>query len=170
MEDEVHFQLYGSTCRMWIPPEEKDPVVRHHPTRESTGYFGAVRVRDGKFLWQREDKSFNGETFFCFLRKLRCASGRSRRKVVVILDNVRYHHAKLHRMWRQSCVRRFDLLFLPAYSPEFNTIERVWKLTRRTATHNRYFGSLDEVAESVETTFHLWSHPNETLRRLCACT
>ena len=31
--DEVHFQQQGSRCRMWIPPEEKDPVVYHpsHP-------------------------------------------------------------------------------------------------------------------------------------------
>jgi transposase len=170
MEDEVHFQLYGSTCHMWIPPEEKDPVVRHHPTRESTGYFGAVRVRDGKFVWQREDASFNGETFFHFLRLLRRVSRRSGRRTVVVLDNVRYHHAKLHQPWRRSHAGRFELLFLPAYSPEYNTIERVWKITRRTATHNRYFASLDDVAQSVETAFRSWTRPNATLRRLCACT
>jgi len=170
MEDEVHFQLYGSTCRMWIPREEKDPIVRHHPTRETTGYFGAVRVRDGRFIWQREDDSFNGETFFRFLRKLRRVSGRCGRRVVVVLDNVRYHHAKLHKSWRHSCARRFGLLFLPAYSPEYNTVERVWKVTRRTAIHNQYFASLHEVAESVEETFRHWSRPNGTLRRLCACT
>lgn len=170
MADEVHFQLYGSTCRMWISPEEKDPVVLHHPTREATGYFGAVRVRDGKFVWQREDDSFNGETFFRFLRKLRRASRRSGRKVVVVLDNVRYHHAKLHKSWRQAYARSFALLFLPPYSPEFNTIERVWKVARRTCIHNQYFASLEEVATSVERMFRRWCRPNGTLRRLCACT
>src|SRR5215471_12866253 len=29
--DEVHFQQQGSRCRMWVPPETKDPVVYHHP-------------------------------------------------------------------------------------------------------------------------------------------
>jgi hypothetical protein len=33
---------------MWIPPESADPVLLHHPTRRSSGYFGAVRLRDGK--------------------------------------------------------------------------------------------------------------------------
>ena len=47
--DEVHFQQYGSRCRMWVPPEEKNPVLLHHPGRQSIGYFGAVRLRDGKF-------------------------------------------------------------------------------------------------------------------------
>ena len=31
---------------MWIPPEIKDPVLLHAPTRKSVGYFGAVRLRD----------------------------------------------------------------------------------------------------------------------------
>jgi len=45
--DEVHFQQHGSRCQMWIPPETKDPVLLHAPTRRSVGYFGAVRLRDG---------------------------------------------------------------------------------------------------------------------------
>jgi hypothetical protein len=35
--DEVHFQQHGSRCRMWVPPETKDPVLLHHPTRRSVG-------------------------------------------------------------------------------------------------------------------------------------
>jgi hypothetical protein len=36
---------------MWIPPEVDDSVLFHHPTRKSVGYFGAVRLRVGKFLF-----------------------------------------------------------------------------------------------------------------------
>jgi len=54
--DEVHFQQHGSRCRMWIPPEVKDPVLLHHPTRKSMGYFGAVRLRDGKFVFAQEGR------------------------------------------------------------------------------------------------------------------
>jgi len=62
--DEVHFQQQGSRCRMWVPKETKDPVVYHHPTRKSVGYFAAVRLRDGQFLFQRETGRFNGESFW----------------------------------------------------------------------------------------------------------
>ena len=41
---------------MWIPPEVKDPVLLHHPTRKSMGYFGAVRLRDGKFVFAQEGR------------------------------------------------------------------------------------------------------------------
>jgi len=69
--DEVHFQQHGSRCRMWIPPEIKDPILFHAPTRKSVGYFGAVRLRDGKFLFRRESGRFNAETFFQFLLRNR---------------------------------------------------------------------------------------------------
>ena len=68
--DEVHFQQHGSRCQMWIPPETKDPILLHHPTRRSVGYFGAVRLRDGKFFFHRETDKFNGATFFVFLKAL----------------------------------------------------------------------------------------------------
>ena len=66
--DEVHFQQHGSRCRMWVPPETKDPVLLHHPTRHSIGYFGAVRLRDGKFRFVRETGKFNAMSFFAFIR------------------------------------------------------------------------------------------------------
>ena len=73
--DEVHFQQHGSRCRMWIPPDVKDPVLLHAPTRKSVGYFGAVRLRDGRWVLRREPEKFNGDSFLAFLQQLRQASG-----------------------------------------------------------------------------------------------
>jgi hypothetical protein len=129
--DEVHFQQYGSRCRMWIPPEVKDPVLQHHPTRKSVGYFGAVRLRDGKFIFARELNRFDAMTTWNFLRLLRRRSLNSKRRAIVITDNAKYHHAKLHSAWRQKNEGHFRLDYLPPYSPDLNPIERVWKLTRK---------------------------------------
>jgi transposase len=168
--DEVHFQQHGSRCRMWIPPETKDPVLLHAPTRRGVGYFGAVRLRDGRFYYCREADKFNGQTFWNFLKGLRRTGIRSGRRVVVITDNAKYHHARLHKAWRQEHVEDFALDYLPPYSPELNPIERVWKLTRRRCLHNRYFPELDAVIEAAETEFDGWASRNDTLRRLCAIT
>jgi transposase len=168
--DEVHFQQHGSRCRMWIPPENKDPVVFHYPTRRSVGYFGAVRLRDGKFVFRPEPGQFDAQTFFAFLKQLRSVTAPSRRRVILIADNAKYHHGQLHRDWREQHAERFALEFLPPYSPNMNPIERVWKLTRRLATHNRYFSSLDDIIRAVENFFEEWRHSNHTLRRLCAIT
>lgn len=168
--DQVHFQQHGSRCRMWVPPELRDPVLQHHPSRHSIGYWGAVRLRDGRFFFRRGADKFNAVTCWQFLRALRAATARTKRRIVVIADNAKYHHARLHREWRQQYTQRFALDFLPPYSPELNPIERVWKLTRRRCLHNRYFPQLEEVILAVETEFANWIKPNHTLRRLCALT
>lgn len=118
--DEVHFQQHGSRCRMWIPPETKDPVLLHAPTRHSVGYFAAVRLRDGKFQYSRGADKFNGATFFAFLKSLRRTSIRTGRRVVVITDNAKYHHARRHKQWREEHAADFTLDYLPPYSPELN--------------------------------------------------
>jgi transposase len=166
--DEVHFQQHGSRCRMWVPPETKDPVVYHHPTRRSVGYFGAVRLRDGRLFHRRETGRFNAQSFWEFLTALQTTSRSKGRRVVVISDNAQYHRARLHLPWRVQQAPAFTMDFLPPYSPELNPLERVWKLTRRLCLHNRYFGFLESVIEAVEYEFTKWAGPNETLRRLCA--
>ena len=169
-EDEVHFQQHGSRCRMWIAPETTDPVVLHQPTRKSAGYFGAVRLRDGKFVYRREDHKFNAETFLDFLKQLKLSACRSGRRVVVLLDNARYHHGKLHKEWRTLHCKQFKLDYLPPYSPELNSIERVWKLTRRKCLYNVHFEQLSQLTNAVESQFTIWSNPNQPLRLLCAIT
>ena len=104
------------------------------------------------------------------MQKLCAFSTRSTRRVVVITDNARYHHARLHRDWRQQKAERFRLNFLPPYSPELNPTERIWKLTRRLCIHNRYFRNLADVTLAVQAEFAKWTKPNNTLRRLCAIT
>jgi len=155
---------------MWVPPEDKDPVLLHHPTRKSVGYFGAVRLHDGKLVFQREEKKFNAVTSHAFLKRLRQASSRSGRRVIVIIDNARYHHAKLHADWRSQQASQFILDFLPPYSPDLNPIERLWKLTRKLCLHNRYFSTLEDLIQSVESKFSEWTSGNEVVRKLCAIT
>jgi hypothetical protein len=47
---------------MWVPPEVKEPILLHAPTRKSVAYFGAVRLRDGKFFYAREEEKFNAQS------------------------------------------------------------------------------------------------------------
>jgi transposase len=152
---------------MWVPWEESDPVLLHYPGRKSVGYFGAVRLRDGKGSFRLESEMFNGMTFWNFLRQLEASSREAGRRVIVITDNSKYHHAKLHALWREEHKSQFDLDFLPPYSPELNPIERVWKRTRRNCLHNRYFSKLAMVVQSVENQFEKWSVPNSELANLC---
>jgi transposase len=150
---------------MWVPPEVRDPVLLHAPTRKSTACFGAVSLATGQFVHMTASV-FNAETFAAFLKRL-LRHRRHGKRMVAVLDNARYHHALLLAPLLHKYRHCLTLFFLPAYSPQLAPIERVWKLTRRLALHNRYFATLDEVVEAVADCFQPWEKPNETLRRLC---
>jgi transposase len=151
---------------MWVPPEDIDPVILHAPTRKNAAFFGAVRPSDGLLVTRRADK-FNAETFERFLSQ-QIHRKRQRRKMFVVVDNARWHHAKALAPWLNRHRKTLRLDFLPPYSPQINHIERVWKLTRRLCTHNHYFKDLEELVDTVEDQFGLWTQPNDTLHRLCA--
>jgi transposase len=155
VQDEVFFKLHGTTCKMWISPEDSDPSVLHNPGREHIKYYGAVRLRDGKFVYMKVEDTFNGDNFFTFLKYLRKITARSSKKTVLLLDRASYHRAKV-------------LKFLPPGSPELSPIERVWKYTRRKCTHNRYFPTSEDLSVTVESQFDQWGHKSEALQRLCA--
>ena len=150
---------------MWVPPEIKDPVLIHAPTRKSVACFGAVSLTSGKFVRAMTEK-FDALTFEAFLKQLLRHRSRGKR-MVVVLDNAKYHHAVLLAplLWKYR--KALTLLFLPPYSPQLAPIERVWKLARRMATHNRFFETLCELISAVETCFDRWQKPNAVLRRLC---
>jgi len=166
-EDECHFQQHGSRCRMWVPPEEKDPTLLHAPTRKSVAVFGAVSNHDGRLVTRVERHRFNTVSFKGFLQQL-LRHRRNGCRMVVVVDNARWHHAKALQGWlaKHRDVLRLD--FLPPYSPELNSVERVWKLTRTICTHNRYFDTLDALIDAVITQFDTWKTPTTVLRRLCA--
>lgn len=151
---------------MWIPPEDTDPIVLHAPTRKNIGVYGAVCIATGQFI-RRQHNKFDAMTFLEFLNQL-LNYQRDNHLLVLILDNARWHHAKALKPWLEEHKHILRLDFLPPYSPELNPIERVWKLTRRLCTHNRYFPSLEQMTQTVFEQFDAWYKPNDTLRRLCA--
>ena len=151
-----------------MAPEEKDPVVNQAPTRKSIACFGAVSLQSGKFIHLMSPQ-FNAVTFEGYLRKLIRHRSRNK-KMVVVLDNARYHHAKLLKPLLDRYQSHLELLFLPPYSPQLAPVERVWKLAKRLATHNRYFADLDELQTAIGHCFNVWRKPNSVLRRLCCIT
>lgn len=150
---------------MWVPPEDNDPILLMAPTRKSVALFGAVNLRDGRLVTHFE-KKFNAMTFKDFLIIL-LRHRRRTSKMVILLDNAKYHHAEILRPFFKNYRENLVLEFLPAYSPELNPIERVWKLTRRLCIHDTYFEKIEQLIDAVTRQHTIWNVPNETLRRLC---
>ncbi len=50
-----------------------------------------------------------------------------------------------------------DLDYLPAYHPELNPVDRLWKVLRYEATTNRYFATLADLWRAIRTEQRRWS-------------
>jgi transposase len=128
----------------------QQPRVPTRGERKTAHVFGALSLSDARFDFAFADV-FNGYTFLGFLKRL---VRRYRRKVILIIDNAPCHNLEAEGVaWLAAHRHRIELHRLPAYSPEFNAIEGVWKVTRKAATHNRYFDTPEQRDAALIDTF-----------------
>jgi transposase len=66
--------------------------------------------------------------------------------IYVILDNAKYHFSAEVQEWIKNS--RIKLVFLPAYSPELNLIERLWKIFKKYVLRNKYYKTFDDFKKS----------------------
>ena len=64
----------------------------------------------------------NVDVLIDFCKRLIKAAGR---RVYLILDNLRVHHAKKFKQWLQSRLDQIEVFYLPSYSPELNPDEHL---------------------------------------------
>jgi transposase len=73
-------------------------------------------------------------------------------RLTIILDNARYHYSAEVRDYLSNN-KRINLVFLPAYSPELNLIERVWKFFKKKVLYNQYYRTLQDFREAAQNFF-----------------
>jgi DDE superfamily endonuclease len=78
-------------------------------------------------------------------------------RVVLTIDNAPWHAGE---PVKAALARHphLELYRLPSYSPQLNVIERLWKVLRTAATHNRLFAHVHALAGALD----------RTIRRLAA--
>jgi len=73
--------------------------------------------------------------------------------ITVVLDNARYQHCALVIAHAQAL--GIELLFLPAYSPHLNLIERYWRFVRKQCLYSKYYpdftGFKQAIADCIQT-------------------
>ena len=97
----------------------KTPVVRLNANRTSTHMISAV-TNQGKARFKVFDGSRNTDILIDFCQRLIKAA---ERKVYLILDNLRVHHARIFKAWLAKHPDEIAVFYLPSYSPELNPDE-----------------------------------------------
>ena len=108
--------------------------------------YGGLDYASGQVVW-RTDASKNGATVVRFLEQL--AEAFPDGQVVVVLDNVGYHNSHAVRRWWVAHHDRLRPLWLPAYSPELNLSERVWRHLKDKLSNHRWWADLPALERAT---------------------
>jgi transposase len=115
--------------------------------RKRLNILGAYCPEDHEYLDIRLTRdNINGQQFVNFLRLLRARHPETTR-FILYLDNAKYYHAAVVQEWLARHPE-FHLEPLPAYSPNLNLIERLWKFLRKKA-FTRWHQTFEAMEEAV---------------------
>jgi transposase len=115
--------------------------------RKRLNILGAYSPDDHDYVDLRLTKeNITGEQFVKLLEAL-LAKHPDTEKFILYLDNARYYSKPVVKEWLARH-RQFHLVSLPAYSPNLNLIERLWKFLRKKAL-NRWHETFEAMQGAV---------------------
>jgi transposase len=137
--------------------------------RKRLNILGAYCPDDQDYLDCRyTDKNLNAESVI-ELFKLMMSKHPETKYFRIYLDNARYQHANILKEWIEKIKTEsgvtFDLKHLPAYSPNLNLIERLWKFLRKEALQKWHptFEDMQKAVANVLDNLPLYRKQLETL-------
>ncbi len=161
----------STITRQWYPKGSK-PKVKSYPGRKSIAYSGFVVPETSKLFVTKPDW-FNYETTIACVRQFvssyKVPEGKH---LYIVMDNAPWHKKSkrlINYDEQYSDVRNAaTIISLPPYSPDFNPIEQVWRVTRREKTHNRFWESNSKLTVTLDEWFASFSKSNAKLSSLCS--
>jgi transposase len=162
--DEAHFRADGDVRGLWVLRGQEALFASTSPRwGEKASYYSAVCLETGAVLgWELSGNS-DAATSVEFLKKLHTAHPGP---LIVIWDNGPAHRGQALRDYLRTPGLDLQLVALPAYSPDYNADELVWKWIREEVTANTCFGKAAKVAAAVGQWFtDLAGRCEEVMRR-----
>ena len=101
-------------------PKGKTPTLPYGNNKLRVNMISSV-TNQGKMRFMFFDGAFNAKTFLKFIKRL--VQGADGRKIFLIVDNLRVHHAIVVTEWLEKHKDEVELFYLPSYCPEYNPDE-----------------------------------------------
>ena len=118
--DETACVSLPSNLKGYAPIGSKiKPILTHTAKKFKVNMISAI-TNTGKSMFALYDDSIATNNFIDFLEKVIKSNDK---KVFMIVDNLRVHHAKKVKEWEEENKDKIKLFYLPPYSPEFNPDE-----------------------------------------------
>ena len=132
--DGVHPMHNSQPAFGWIR-KGQDRVIKSNTGRQRINLNGAYNLEDNSVVIQ-EAEMINSQSTVSLMTEM--LQKQPLGKIYVILDNARYYRSELVQIFVKQN-KRIRLLFLPAYSPNLNIIERLWKFFKKKILYNTYY-------------------------------
>ena len=115
----------------------------------------------GNFRFMVYEENMNIELFIKFLRQL--INGQNK-KIFLILDNLRVHHAKKVKKWQEKHKDKIEFFFLPPYSPELNPDELVNQDVKANALKHKLIHTKEELSKIIRSYLYSLQKNKQKLR------
>ena len=122
-EDECSLSNTATIGYKWGKKGRQPQVPCKQSKRERLTLFGSYNYESGQMSVNFAEMG-NSRTFKKHLKKIR-STYKGHSKIIMVLDNVRFHHARHIKEWL-SGQDQLELFFLPPYSPDLNPIEQAF--------------------------------------------
>jgi transposase len=143
-------------------PKGKTPVARGVAKRVTTSMISAIGNRgDARFMIYKG--GLKSATFIKFLTRL---IKRARRKIFLIVDNLRVHKAKAVLAWVAERAERIELFHLPSYSPELNPDEYLNNTVKSKMRNLKVASTQDELRAQLTKVMKSTQQKRELIRNL----
>ena len=145
--DETACVSLPTNLKGYAPIGSKNKPILKHPARKFKINMISAITNTGKTMFSLYDESVNIERFIDFLQKVIDSSDK---KVYMIVDNLRVHHAKLVTAWIEEHKDKIAIFYLPPYSPDYNPDEYLNQDYKRNANKNRIPINITQLRENTE--------------------
>lgn len=150
--DETNIQ---NTCNYMrgYAPKGKTPVVKTESQKFKINMLSAVSKR-GKLRFVLYKDNMDSDKLTDFMRRL---VHDSKKKVFLILDNLKVHHSKKVQAWLENHKDKIEVFYLPPYALEYNPDELVNSDLKRSVGSKASPRSKDELEHNVRSHLKLYS-------------
>jgi transposase len=131
-------------------PLGQTPVLNVPKSYEHLSVLCAL-TEDYRLYWHYQRRPYTGADIASFLAKL---SRKLARPLLIIWDGARVHFSQAVKTWLRSLENSLVWLEkLPAYAPELNPVEQVWRYLKHVLLANLCAHNLDELANYLVQAF-----------------
>lgn len=162
--DEASFPQWGTLSYTWARRGHQ-PRVKTSGKRKGYKVFGLIDYFTGRFWYQGQEGRLNSDAYIAFLTRV---LEQTTQPIMLIQDGAKYHTSAAMQRFFAGHMERLMVCQLPAYSPDYNPIEKLWKKVKKEGTHLHYFPTFEALTDKVEQALLKFANTPAEILALCS--